>query len=319
MYSKEFVKKIYKTLYTIRVFETECIKLYRQGFIRGYFHPYLGEEAIAVGVCATLSDEDYITSTHRGHGHCIANGASVDKMIAELLGKKDGYCQGLGGSMHIADTTKGNLGANGIVGGGIPIGVGAALGASIRKEKRISVTFASDGAVNNGVFSEALNLAATWDLPFILVIENNQYAVSTPINQSSRETELVKRGEALGITSFRIDGNNVFEVYETARKAVELCHKSKGPVLIEAVTFRHGGHHVNDPGLYLPEKELKHYMEKDPVLLVRKYAVESAGMEEKILDVIEEDVKQEISEGIEFAKHSGEMDHVEFQEFIKQY
>jgi pyruvate dehydrogenase E1 component alpha subunit len=319
MYQKELLKKIYKTLFTIRTFELECIKLYRQGFIRGYFHPYLGEEAIAVGVCAALKDQDYITSTHRGHGHCIANGARIDRMIAELLGKKDGYCKGLGGSMHIADTTRGNLGANGIVGAGIPIGVGAALGTSIRKEDRVTVTFASDGAVNNGVFAEALNLAATWDLPFILVIENNQYAVSTPIKQSSRETDLSKRGESLGITSYRIDGNNVLEIYEMAKKAVLQCRNGKGPVLIEAVTYRHGGHHVNDPGQYLPQKELDHYMEKDPVRFAKRYLTETARIDEEEINAIETEVYQEIEEAIEFAKHSGEMSKQEFVDFIQHY
>lgn len=319
MYSKEFLKNVYKTLITIRVFETECIKLYRQGFIRGYFHPYLGEEAIAVGVCAALTDKDYITSTHRGHGHCIANGASLDKMIAELLGKKDGYCKGLGGSMHIADTTKGNLGANGIVGAGIPIGVGAALGAKIRKEDRVTVTFSSDGAANNGVFSEALNLAASWDLPFILVLENNQYAVSTSIKESTRETELVKRGKGLGVESYRIDGNNVFEVHETAKKAIQLCREGKGPVLIEAITFRHGGHHVNDPGLYLPKEELDYYMAKDPVLFVRKYLIENAGMSDIEIEEIESTVNMEIDNSIEFAKQSSEMSSQEFLAFIENY
>ncbi len=319
MYSKEFVTNVYKTLLTIRVFETECIKLYRQGFIRGYFHPYLGEEAIAVGVCAALTDKDYITSTHRGHGHCIANGANLDKMIAELLGKKDGYCKGLGGSMHIADTTKGNLGANGIVGAGIPIGVGAALGAKIRKDDRIAVTFSSDGAANNGVFSEALNLAAAWDLPFILVLENNQYAVSTPIKESSREVELVKRGKSLGVESFRIDGNNVFEVYETTKKAVKICKEAKGPVLIEAVTFRHGGHHVNDPGLYLPKDELDYYMAKDPVNFVRKYLIENSGVSESEISEIESNVNKEIENSIEFAKGNDEMSSQEFLKFIENY
>ena len=319
MYSKDFLKSIYKTLYTIRTFEFECIKLYRQGFIRGYFHPYLGEEAIAVGVCSVLTENDYITSTHRGHGHCIANGAKIDKMIAELLGKKEGYCQGLGGSMHIADTTKGNLGANGIVGAGIPIGVGAALGSTIRKEDRITATFASDGAANNGVFAEALNLAATWNLPFILVLENNQYAVSTPIKQSSRETELFKRGQSLGINSVRIDGNNVYEVHETAKEAVSLIKNKKGPVLIEAVTYRHGGHHINDPGLYLPKKELDHYMSNDPVHFARTYSIEKGSIEVKEMDQIESEVNAEIEQGIEFAKQSEEMSQKEFFEFIKDY
>ena len=221
--------------------------------------------------------------------------------------------------MHIADTTKGNLGANGIVGAGIPIGVGAALGAKIRKEDRVTVTFSSDGAANNGVFSEALNLAASWDLPFILVLENNQYAVSTSIKESTRETELVKRGKGLGVESYRIDGNNVFEVHETAKKAIQLCREGKGPVLIEAITFRHGGHHVNDPGLYLPKEELDYYMAKDPVLFVRKYLIETAGMSDIEIEEIESTVNMEIENSIEFAKQSSEMSSQEFLAFIENY
>ena len=174
MYSKEFLADLYRKLYTIRVFETRCIKLYRQGLIRGYYHPYLGEEAIAAGVCAALNEDDYIVSTHRGHGHCIAWGAELKRMIAELLGRETGYCGGRGGSMHIADVRTGNLGANGIVGGGIPMGVGAALGSSIRGDGKVTGIFFSDGAANNGIFPEAMNLAAIWDLPVILVLENNQ-------------------------------------------------------------------------------------------------------------------------------------------------
>ncbi len=180
-YSKEFLLQLYRTLYTIRAFEAQGIRLYRQGLIRGYFHPYTGEEAIATGVCAALTDRDYIISTHRGHGHCIARGADLRCMVAELLGRKAGCCLGLGGSMHIADLSRGNLGANGVVGANIPLGVGAALAAKLRGEDRVSVIFTSDGAANHGVFFEALNLAAIWNLPAIVVIENNQYAVSTPI------------------------------------------------------------------------------------------------------------------------------------------
>lgn len=319
MYSKEFLQNVYKTLYTIRVFETECIKLYRQGLIRGYFHPYLGEEAIAVGVCSALSEKDYIASTHRGHGHCIAHGAKINKMIAELLGKKDGYCKGMGGSMHIADIANGNLGANGIVGAGIPIGVGAALGSKIRGEDRVTVTFASDGSTNNGVFSEALNLAATWDLPFILVVENNQYAVSTPIAESSRETDLYKRGTSLGVISSKIDGNNIFEVFEKTQEAVKLCREGKGPVLIEAVTFRHSGHHVNDPGLYLPKEKLDYYMSKDPINYGRKYLIETGGFREEEVKKIESEVEKEIEDGIEFAKESPEMTDKEFLQFVEGY
>lgn len=319
MYSKEFLKDLYTNLYNIRIFETECIKLYRQGLIRGYFHPYLGEEAIAVGVCSTLTNDDYIVSTHRGHGHCIANGASINRMIAELLGKRDGYCMGLGGSMHIADTTKGNLGANGVVGAGIPIGVGAALGSSIKGEDRVTVTFASDGAVNNGVFSEALNLAAAWDLPFILVVENNQFAVSTPISESTRESELYKRGLSLGVESKRIDGNNVFEVHEETKKAVNSCKEGKGPYMIEAVTFRHGGHHVNDPGLYMPKEMVDFYLEKDPINFSRNFLLIEGGFSESEILEIEGKVVKVIDDAIEFAKKSPEMSENEFLDFVEKY
>ena len=194
MYSPEFLERLYRTLYTIRVFETECIKLYRQGLIVGYFHPYLGEEAIATGACASLREDDYIVSTHRGHGHCIARGGKLKPMVAEVLGRKDGYCRGRGGSMHIADVTRGNIGANGIVGAGIPIGVGAALGIRIRRGDQVVVVFFSDGAANNGVFAESLNMAAIWDLPVVFILENNHYAVSSPIEEMTRIPNLYKRG-----------------------------------------------------------------------------------------------------------------------------
>lgn len=167
-YSREFLEQLYQTLYTIRVFETECIKLYRQGLIIGYFHPYLGEEAIATGACAALREDDYIISTHRGHGHCIARGGQLNKMVAEVLGRETGYCKGRGGSMHIADIATGNIGANGIVGGGLPIGVGVAMGVYVRGSDQVTIVFFSDGACNNGVFAESLNLAAIWNLPRVL-------------------------------------------------------------------------------------------------------------------------------------------------------
>ena len=206
--SRELLEKIFRTAYRIRVFETEGIKLYRQGLIRGYFHPYLGQEGIATGVCAALKEGDYIASTHRGHGHCIAWGADIKRMVAELLQKETGYCRGYGGSMHIADIAAGNLGANGIVGAGTPLGVGAALANQIRGSDAVTVTFTTDGASNNGTFLESLNLAAIWNLNFILVIENNQYAVSTKIEESTREVDLYKRGLSIGVESHQIDGND---------------------------------------------------------------------------------------------------------------
>jgi pyruvate dehydrogenase E1 component alpha subunit len=287
--------------------------------IRGYLHPYLGEEAIGVGVCAALDDRDYITSTHRGHGHCIARGASLKRMVAEIMGRHDGYCRGRGGSMHIADVSTGNLGANGIVGAGTPIGVGAALATWIRGEDRVTVVFTSDGAVNNGTFGESLNLAAAWNLPVILVIENNQYAVSTPIEQSTRETALYKRGLGYGVESVAVDGNHVLDIYECVEESVAKCRQGQGPVLIEAITYRHLGHHVNDPGNYMPKDKLDHFKAKDPCLLGRKFLREIGGAGEAEVRAIEAQVEHEIEEAVAFAMNSPQPSVQEFLEEVSIY
>jgi pyruvate dehydrogenase E1 component alpha subunit len=305
-YQAEFLEKLYRTVYTIRVFETQCVKLYRQGLIVGYFHPYLGEEAIATGVCAALHPEDYIVSTHRGHGHCIAKGGQLKKMAAEVLGRVDGYCKGRGGSMHIADVDTGNIGANGIVGGGIPLGVGVGLGIKLRKTEQVAVIFFSDGASNNGVFAESLNLAAIWDLPVIFVLENNHYAVSTPIEESSRIVDLFERGKSYGVMSFMVDGNDVLEVYEKTKEAAHVCRSGKGPVLMCAKTYRHGGHHVNDPGTYMPKERLEYFKSKDPVDLGRKILAEQAGYTAQQIEAINREIESHMDEAVEFAKNSPE-------------
>ncbi len=299
--------ELYRTLCTIRRFEESCIQLYRQGRIRGYLHPYLGEEAIATGVCAVLGPDDYIVSTHRGHGHCLARGGRLDRMFAEIAGKATGYCGGLGGSMHIADVATGNLGANGIVGAGIPIGVGAALGATIRGEKRLCVVFSSDGAAGHGTFGEALNLAALWDLPLLVVIENNQFAVSTSVDKASRVRELHKRGLGYGVEGASVDGNDVAAVYERAAEARERCLAGGGPVLLEALTYRHAGHHVNDPGDYMPRDQLEHYKSRDPLILCRRHLA-AAGAPEDEADAIEAEVEAAIEAAVEFARNSPEPD-----------
>jgi TPP-dependent pyruvate/acetoin dehydrogenase alpha subunit len=298
------VEQLYRTLYTIRVFETQCIRLYRQGLIVGYFHPYLGEEAIATGVCAALRDDDYIVSTHRGHGHCIARGGELKKMVSEVLGREDGYCRGRGGSMHIADVTRGNIGANGIVGGGIPIGVGAALGIHVRGGDQVVAIFFSDGAANNGVFPESLNMAAIWNLPVVFVLENNQYAVASPIEEMTRVTDLYQRGEAYGVPSLSIDGNDVLAVYEKTKEAVGTCRQGHGPVLIEAKTYRHGGHHVNDPGLYMPKERLEYYKTRDPVSIGRRYLLEHSTLDEEAVRAIEREIDRQMEAAIEFAQNS---------------
>lgn len=317
--SKELLEKLFFTAYSIRVFETEGIKLYRQGLIRGYFHPYLGQEGIATGACAALAKGDYIASTHRGHGHCIAFGADIKKMVAELLQKETGYCRGYGGSMHIADISTGNLGANGIVGAGTPLGVGAALASQVRGSDAVTVTFTTDGATNNGTFLESLNLAAIWNLNFILVIENNQYAVSTPIGDSTRETDLYKRGTAIGVESHLVDGNDPLAVYDLMVEAVKKCRAGQGPILIEARTYRHMGHHVNDPGKYMPEDKLKYYKDRDPVDRARNDFIELGGATPAEIEVIERKVQDEFEAAVEFAKNSTEVSVEEFRQFAESY
>jgi acetoin:2,6-dichlorophenolindophenol oxidoreductase subunit alpha len=317
-YSKAFLADLYRLIYTIRELENRCIKLYRQGLIRGYFHPYLGEEAIAVGVCAALEARDTIVSTHRGHGHCIARGADLRRMIAELLGKAAGYCAGRGGSMHIADVKAGNLGANGIVGAGIPIGVGAALASSIRGDGAVTAIFFSDGASNNGVFAEAMNLAAIWNLPALFVLENNHYAVSTPIEKVCRTRDLRDRAQGYGVEGLVVDGNDVLDVYETSRDAIEKCRKGQGPVLIEAKTYRQAGHHVNDPGTYMPKDRLEHYLARDPLILARKHLAD-VGVSETDTVAIEAGVDRQLEDAVEFAKRSPEPEVEAFLSEVETY
>ena len=316
---RELLQELFSTTYKIRVFETNGIKLYRQGLIRGYFHPYLGEEGIAAGACAALEERDFIASTHRGHGHCIARGAAINKMVAELLQKRTGYCKGYGGSMHIADIKKGNLGANGIVGAGIPLGVGAALANQVRGSDAVTITFTTDGATNNGTFLEALNLAAIWDLAFVLVVENNQYAVSTRIEESTRETDLYKRAQAIGVESHQVDGNDSLAVYELVRDAVAKCRTGRGPVCIEARTYRHSGHHVNDPGKYMPEEQLAYYKARDPVDRARAALMEMGGASQSEIDAIQSAIDGEFDAAVEEARTAGEITPEEFRAFIADY
>ena len=318
-YTKEFLISLYTTMYKIRNFEEQAIKLYRDGFIRGYFHPYLGEEAIATGVCSAMDEKDYITSTHRGHGHCLAWGADLKIMFSEVLGRENGYCKGLGGSMHIADYTRNNLGANGIVGSGVPIAVGAALGISIRNEKQMVSTFISDGGSGIGSFLEGLNLASVWKLPVLFVIENNQYAVSTPIEDSTGETELYRRGIGFGVESVRIDGNDVLEVHKTAKSFVDRCKKGEGPFLMECITFRKSGHHVNDAGLYLPKEKVDYFKVHDPLLIGKKHLTELAGLSENDIAKIEKLAIAEIMDAIDFAIKSPEMSEENFLRFVEEY
>jgi len=299
----ELLDKMYETAVTIRRFEQRAIEQYRLGNIRGYLHLYLGEEAIAVGAIAALAPDDFIVSTHRGHGHAIAKGHEPRRMMAELFGKETGYCRGRGGSMHVASQSIRNLGANGIVGGGLGIAVGAATAIRQRGGSEVVMAFCSDGSSANGIWHEAMNLAAIWDLPVIFVLENNQYAVSTPIRDSARVARLSDRAAAYGMPGLTLDGNDAVAVYEAIREPIRRARAGEGPSLVECLTYRHGGHHVNDPGLYMPKDELERWKARDPLLVLRGHLAR-AGVDEARLAAIEERVERLIDEAVEFAEAS---------------
>ena len=307
----ELLKRMYRTALTIRRFEEAAIEQYRLGNIYGYLHPYLGEEAIATGAIATIGPDDYIVSTHRGHGHAIAKGHDVRLMMAELMGRATGYCKGRGGSMHVADLKQKNLGANGIVGGGIPFATGAGMAIKQKKTDQVVISFLSDGAVNNGVFLESINLAAIYHLPVIFIIENNHYAAATPVETMNLQDDLSKYSVGFGIPGFSLDGNDAVKIYEAMQGPVKRARGKKGPTLIECKTYRHRGHHVNDPGLYMPQDVLEHWKQRDPLILLKEY-LNNEKAEDQEIDLIEEEVRKLIEKAVKFGLESPEPSPEEF-------
>jgi TPP-dependent pyruvate/acetoin dehydrogenase alpha subunit len=299
------LKRMYELAYTIRRFEQQAIEQYRLGNIRGYLHLYLGEEAIAIGSILALQPDDYIVSTHRGHGHAIAKGHELRFMFAELFGKTTGYCQGRGGSMHVASLALNNLGANAIVGGGIPIATGAAMGIKQRGLSQVVLCFFSDGAANNGVFHESINMAAIYRLPVIYILENNHFAVSTPIEHSTLVADLSIRAAGYGIPGLTMEGNDTVQVYEAMKDPIQRARKGEGPSLIEFKTYRHGGHHVNDPGLYMPKDKLDYWKSRDPIDILNSHLIE-AGVDDKDIEAINTQVENAIEDAIQFALDSPE-------------
>lgn len=309
--SSERLENFYRLAKTIRRFEETAIAQYRVGNIRGYLHPYIGEEAVAVGVISALDPEDYIVSTHRGHGHAIAKGHDVRNMMAELFGKETGYCRGRGGSMHVSSIALRNLGANGIVGGGIPIAAGAALGLKIKKAKQIVAGFFSDGAANNGVFHESLNMAAIYNLPVIFILENNHYAVSTPASDSTLLKQLSTRAQAYGIPGISVDGNDARAVFQSMQEPLQRAREGEGPTLLECVTYRGGGHHVNDPGLYMPAEEVKEWKGRDPLVILQAQLIQ-AGKDQAAIDAIDAEIEALMDEAVQFALESPPPSVVDF-------
>jgi len=301
---REELLNFYEKMVRIRKFEEKAAELFAQGKIPGFVHLYVGEEATAVGVCSNLTERDYITSTHRGHGHLIAKGGDLKLMMAELFGKKTGYCKGKGGSMHIADVGIGILGANGIVGAGLPIATGAAFAAKYLGQDAVAVCFFGDGASNRGTFHEAINLAAIWKLPVVYVCENNQYAISLAQKHHQAIRDISDRAAAYGIPGVAVDGNDVVAVYEAASEAVRRARRGDGPTLIECKTWRHKGHFEGDPRVYMDPAEHEDWLKKDPIPRLARRLLELGYVTEEVLKGVEAAIAAEVEEAVRFAEES---------------
>ena len=299
---------MYHHMWLIRYFDENAKSLYQRDMIWGTTHSYMGEEAVAVGACTALNPDDYITSTHRGHGHCLAKGGDPRAMMAELLGKATGYCKGKGGSMHIADLDLGILGANGIVGGGIGIATGAAYSADLRGSGQVAVCFFGDGASNQGILMEAANMAALWKLPVIYLCEQNQYAQFSPSGPFIAVERIELKAQAFGLLGVTVDGNDVLAVHEVVREAAERARNGDGPTLLVAQTYRIEGHTVGDPLTYRPEGEADAWKtpERDPISRFGRYLVGEAGFSEDELEALRQKAQTEIEEAVTFAIASPE-------------
>jgi len=301
---KALLLQLYTKMLTIRRFEERVSELFAAGKLPGFIHLYIGEEAVATGVCANLRDDDFITSTHRGHGHLIAKGGDLKLMMAELYGRKTGYCKGKGGSMHIADVGLGILGANGIVGGGPPIATGAALSAQYRGTDQVAVCFFGDGASNQGTFHEGLNLASIWKLPVIFVCENNFYGISMSQARHMHVADIADRAAAYDIPGVVVDGNDVLAVYEAAQEAVKRARAGEGPTLIECKTYRHRGHFEGDPTVYRSKEELETWLKKDPIRRFEAKLLEMGLLTAEESKRIDSELRARVEEAVAFAEAS---------------
>ncbi len=302
--NEEEALNIYKLLWQVRFFETRASELYKDGELPGFIHLSLGQEACAVGACSALNKNDFITSTHRGHGHCLAKGAEPSKMMAELFGKVTGYSKGRGGSMHIADIEIGVLGANGIVGQSAPLAVGAALKSQVTNSKQVSLAFFGEGASGAGVVHEAMNIAGLWKLPVIFFCEVNKYAELSPYETHVPIKDISLRAQSYGFSGTTIDGNNLLSVYETVKKAAKKARDGLGPSLIEAKTNRWHGHYEGDPQKYKPSEELDNSNWIDPITLYETYLKEDLKIDDKRFLQIKDFAKNNIENAIKFAQSS---------------
>lgn len=315
VYSKELLQTFYYKMMKIRRFEETVERYFLDGEIPGFVHLYIGEEAIASGVCANLTDSDYIASTHRGHGHTIAKGADLNKVMAEIFGKKTGCCKGKGGSMHIADFTVGMLGANGVVGGGFNLATGAALAIKKQKRDNVSVAFFGDGSSNRGTFHEALNMASAWKLPVIFVCENNQWASTTPYRTTTAVEDISDRAIGYNMARKIVDGNDIFAVYEGFKEAMEHAKTGNGPFFLECKTYRIKGHFVGDPEQYRTKEEVQEiYDNNNPITRFEKKVLGENILTKEDLEAIKNKVEEEIKEALKFAMDSEYPDPTELYE-----
>lgn len=304
--SRDMLVQRLRLMWTIRLHEEALKTLFTQGKIGGTTHLCIGQEAVAAGVVAQLRGTDYIVSTHRGHGHMLAKGGELRPMLAEILGKATGYCKGKGGSMHIASLQLGNLGANGIVSGGLPIGVGAALSARMRGTDQLSVIFFGDGASNEGNAHEAMNLASLWALPAVFVFENNRYAVSTEASCSMAGEDMLKRAEAYGIPASRVDGNDLEAVHFEAERILDQVRSGKGPHLLECDTYRIEGHYYGDAMVYRSKEEVEEWRRKDPIVRAEELVQQRGILSKDECRRMENEVSQEVQQAVEHAEASPE-------------
>ena len=304
--SAEKLAEALRLMLTIRLFDERALALYRAGEMRGTTHPYIGMEAVGVGVTLALGTGDFVTSTHRGHGHTIAKGGDPRKMMAELLGRATGYSGGKGGSMHIADMDKNMLGANGIVGGGMGLATGAALTAALQKTGAVAVCFFGDGALEQGILHETTNLAAIWKLPVVYVCENNQYAMSARSDWSVAGGDPAARAAGYGIPGVNVDGMDLFAVYNAASELIERARRGDGPSYLVCRTYRYHGHHAGDPLNYREKEEVERWREQDPIERVKRVAIERSVLAQPDIEALEQRIDAEIDAAVEFAKSSPE-------------
>ena len=300
--SDQKLLEMYETMVLVREAEQTLIKLFNQARMPGFIHSYIGEEATGVGVCSALQSDDYITSTHRGHGHILAKGGDLDLFFAELYGKASGYCNGKGGSMHVADLDLGILGANGIVGGGIGIAAGAALAAQMQGTGRVAVSFMGDGATDTGAFHESLNLAAVWRVPAVFVVENNGFADFIPQVDHQLIERVSERADAYGMLGASVDGNDVAAVFEVASEAVARARAGEGPSLIECVTYRWRGHFEGDPQPYRTQDEVEEWKKRDPLLIAEAELARREALTEEAKEEIRHRIGARIDAAVEFAE-----------------